>query len=78
LAVLAYVLGDAFRDARRHSKAAAVPPLRPRRGGGRDPDMPWWQIGVFVVLGLIGLPLGADLLVDNASIIARNSGWATR
>jgi cation:H+ antiporter len=37
-----------------------------RRVEGADPDMPWWQIGVFLVLGLIGLPLGADLLVDNA------------
>ncbi len=41
---------------------------------GADPDMPWWQICVFLVLGLIGLPLGADLLVDNASIIARTFG----
>ncbi|HAR54635.1 MAG TPA: sodium:proton exchanger, partial [Roseovarius nubinhibens] len=38
------------------------------------PDMPWWQIIMFLVLGLIGLPLGADLLVDNASIIARQYG----
>jgi cation:H+ antiporter len=29
---------------------------------------------VFLVLGLIGLPLGADLLVDNASIIAQRYG----
>jgi cation:H+ antiporter len=29
---------------------------------------------LFLVLGLIGLPLGADLLVDNASIIAREFG----
>ena len=33
--------------------------------------MPVWRIGVFLVLGLIGLPLGANLLVENASIIAR-------
>jgi cation:H+ antiporter len=75
LAVLAYVLGDAFRDARRHSKAAAVAAAEdPEEVEGADPDMPWWQIGVFLVLGLIGLPLGADLLVDNASIIAREFG----
>ena len=36
-----------------------------------DPDMPYWRIGIYLVLGLIGLPLGADLLVDNATIIAR-------
>ena len=29
---------------------------------------------MFVVLGMIGLPLGADLLVDNATIIAKTYG----
>ncbi len=29
---------------------------------------------MFLVLGLVGLPLGANLLVDNASIIARQYG----
>ena len=37
---------------------------------GADPDMPWWKIIFFLVLGLIGLPLGADLLVDSAREIA--------
>ncbi|MGY3438745.1 MULTISPECIES: calcium/sodium antiporter [unclassified Marinovum] len=41
---------------------------------GADPNMPWWKIVVYLVLGLIGLPLGADLLVDNASQIARAYG----
>ncbi|MEM7521603.1 MAG: sodium:calcium antiporter, partial [Pseudomonadota bacterium] len=41
---------------------------------GADTDMPGWQIGVFLVLGLIGLPVGAKLLVENASIIARAYG----
>ena len=36
--------------------------------------MPWWQIITFLLLGLIGLPLGADILVDNASIIAERYG----
>ena len=36
--------------------------------------MPGWRIAVFLVLGLVGLPLGAGLLVDNASIIARAYG----
>lgn len=36
--------------------------------------MPFWQIIVFLLLGLVGLPLGADLLVKNASIIASNFG----
>lgn len=78
LAALAFVLGDAFRDAHRHRKEVAAMMLADEEDGeeveGADPDMPWWQIFVFLVLGLIGLPLGADLLVDNASIIARRYG----
>ncbi len=78
LAALTFVLGDAFRDANRHRKEVAAMVLADAEEGdeveGADPDMPWWQIIVFLVLGLIGLPLGADLLVDNASIIARRYG----
>jgi cation:H+ antiporter len=36
--------------------------------------MPSWRIAIFLVLGLIGLPVGADLLVDNATIIAQEFG----
>ncbi len=76
LAALAYVLSDTFRDARRHRRDNHT---KAQNGEdedveGADPDMPWWQIMVFLVLGLIGLPLGADILVDNASIIAREYG----
>ena len=78
LAALSLVLGDAFRDANRHRKEVAELALVDAEEGeeveGADPDMPWWQIIIFLVLGLIGLPLGADLLVDNASIIARRYG----
>ena len=41
---------------------------------GADPDMPWWKIGVFLLLGIVGLPLGADILVDSALVIAKNFG----
>lgn len=83
LALLAYVLFDAFRDAHRHRKSCApgldCAPEDDEEGPeeepeGADPNMPWWQIIVFLVLGLVGLPLGANLLVDNASIIARSFG----
>lgn len=72
LAALAAVLFDAFREARAHRKAgkdAAEEDVE-----GADPEMSGLLIGVFLVLGLIGLPLGAALLVDNASIIARQYG----
>lgn len=78
LAALSLVLADAFRDARAHHKETAALALIDAEEGeeveGADPDMPWWQIIVFLILGLIGLPLGAELLVDNASIIARRYG----
>ncbi|MEP2028536.1 MAG: calcium/sodium antiporter [Paracoccaceae bacterium] len=70
LAALAYVLFDAFRDALAHKNACKDD----EEVEGADPDMRWWKIGVFLVLGLIGLPLGADLLVDNSTIIARTYG----
>jgi cation:H+ antiporter len=72
LAVLAAILFDQGREALDH-----------RRNGrdadeadpeGADPDMPWWKILVFLALGLIGLPLGADLLVDSSVSIARTLG----
>lgn len=72
LSGLVLMLGDAFRDAHLHRQACkGAPEDEPE---GADPDMPWWRIVVFLVLGLIGLPLGADLLVDNATIIAKQYG----
>ena len=34
----------------------------------------WWTIIFFLTLGVIGLPLGADLLVTNASALAKGYG----
>lgn len=73
LAVLALILLDAIRDALAHKRAGVVEEdLEDPEGA--DPDMPWWKIGLFLVLGLIGLPLGADLLVDSAREIAAMFG----
>ena len=70
LAGLAVMLGDQLREALAH-----------RRAGegeddveGADPSMAGWKIAVFLVLGLVGLPLGADLLVNGATNIARSFG----
>ncbi len=72
LAALAAMLLDTARDATRHRRAERAAPADEVEGA--DPDMPWWRIILFLVLGLVGLPLGADLLVDNASIIASDYG----
>lgn len=37
-----------------------------------DPAMPWVKIGIYLALGLIGLPLGAEMLVNGATEIARS------
>ncbi len=41
---------------------------------GADPEMRWWKIIAFLVLGLIGLPMGASILVDAAVNIATAIG----
>jgi cation:H+ antiporter len=41
---------------------------------GADPSLGWGKISLFLVLGLIGLPLGASLLVDGSVNIARQFG----
>ncbi|KIN70694.1 K+-dependent Na+/Ca+ exchanger related-protein [Sulfitobacter noctilucae] len=70
LGALALMLGDQLRDARNHRRCEASE----EEPEGADPDMPKWQIAVFLFLGLIGLPVGASLLVDNATVIAKAYG----
>ena len=41
---------------------------------GIDPDMAWWKVFLFLAIGLIGLPLGAQILVESATSIARDYG----
>lgn len=72
LAALAFVLGNAFREARAHRAAGETDELEEIEEA--DPSMPYWRICVYVLLGLIGLPVGAHLLVENATIIARIYG----
>jgi cation:H+ antiporter len=76
LAGLSYVLLDAWREARAHRRDAAAAALAgpdpedDEDVEGADPSMTGWKIAVFLALGLIGLPLGADLLVNSAISIA--------
>ncbi|GAA3861338.1 calcium/sodium antiporter [Celeribacter arenosi] len=71
-ALLAMLL-HAFMSARNHRNAAAacedVTELE-----GADPMISWWKIVAFIIVGLIGLPLGANLLVEASTNIARSFG----
>lgn len=72
LLVLFYILFVAFRAAQAHRRAGMEDDTEEPEGA--DPDMPWWKVVVFLALGLVGLPLGADLLIDSAEVIARDFG----
>lgn len=74
LAGLAVMLGDNFRHARAHRAAVANGDSAAEEVEGADPGMPGWKIAMFLVIGLAGLPLGADLLVDSAVEIASALG----
>ncbi len=71
LACLAFVLGSQARSALRHrrSQESDVEDIE-----GADPAMRGWKIAAFLILGLVGLPLGANLLVDSAVEIAQRFG----
>ncbi|MBB5516906.1 cation:H+ antiporter [Rubricella aquisinus] len=65
LVVLCLILFDAYRKARLSGEGDSIDEL-----DDADPDMPVWKIALFLVLGLIGLPLGANLLIDGARGVA--------
>ncbi|WP_424990285.1 calcium/sodium antiporter [Fluviibacterium sp. S390] len=74
LAGLTFMLVDQGRRAHNHRNAAALVTEDPEELEGADPSLPGWRIALLLVLGLIGLPLGADLLVDGGINIARRFG----
>ena len=76
LAMLGGILFDTTRTAQAHRRAAdgAPSPEEQEALEEADPDMPWWRIGLYLALGLVGLPLGADLLIDSSIAIAQAFG----
>jgi cation:H+ antiporter len=88
LTALVFTLGDTLRDALRHSQpdASEAQARAPSDAAGPattaqeerltegDTMMPWPQIVLFLALGMIGLPLGAHILVDSATQIAQQFG----
>lgn len=66
---LALMLTDNFYAARSHRHATREEDLE-----GADPSARWWKIIAFLAAGLIGLPIGAELLVNGATEMARVFG----
>jgi cation:H+ antiporter len=73
LAALSFVLGNAALDARAHRNGVAAAEVADEIEGV-DPDMPWRSILFYLALGLAGLPIGADMLVESSVVIARTFG----
>ncbi len=72
LGALALWLGDSLADAKRARAVAEVPAAGTIEGV--EPKLPWWAILSLMAAGLVGLPLGANVLIDAASNIARTFG----
>lgn len=71
LTLLAAILADQARQALAHRRKASEMEVDLE---GADPNLSWRWIAVYLALGLIGLPLGADLLVDSSLEIAEDFG----
>ncbi|TRD22061.1 calcium/sodium antiporter [Palleronia caenipelagi] len=69
LAVLTVILLDQARIGLKQRNGTSEEDLE-----GADPNIGGWRIALFLALGLIGLPLGANLLIDNARVIAESFG----
>jgi cation:H+ antiporter len=70
---LTVMLFDNYCTARAHRRAGAACDEEEELEGA-DPSMPWWKIVAFLLAGLVGLPLGAEFLVEGAADIARVYG----
>jgi cation:H+ antiporter len=68
LAGLVFMLWDNYRISMAH-RAAQEDEVE-----GADASMGWVKIVAFIILGLIGLGIGARFLVDGAVVIARDFG----
>ncbi len=71
-AVFALFMAQAIFSASQHRRnAVAIDAADDGEIEGVDPPASGWRIALLIVLGLIGLPVGADLLVSGATNIAR-------
>lgn len=71
---LALVMGDQIRDALMHRAGRAKADADAPEVATADAALSPLRIGLYILAGLIGLPLAADLLVTGASNMARAFG----
>jgi cation:H+ antiporter len=77
LILLTGMLGDAFysaRKARRSVNIDAVTSEELSELEDADPNMAIWKVSAYMIIGIIGLPFGADILIEGAIGIARDKG----
>ena len=74
LVVLSLILLDAYRSARAARLAGLEPEDELAELEDAEPDMPGLKIVAFLLIGLIGLPVGANLLITGAEAIAIRLG----
>ena len=72
LAALGYSLRDAFLQARDHRQETGTDPADLTNLEAADQSMSGGWIALYLLLGLVGLPLGAEVLVSSATSIARS------
>ena len=80
LGMLSLILWDSVAAARRHRSEAMEKGCSSSNADlaeeleDADPNMAWWKIIGLVLAGVIGLPLGAHLLIDGARSMATHWG----
>ncbi len=78
LAMLVYMLFDAYRAARSARNGACAEELDElqiiEELEDVDPDMPGWKLAMLLGVGVVGLPAGAHLLIEGARGLAAAAG----
>ena len=75
LGLLGLMLWDNLRAAmssRAEAKADSTADLAALEG--IRPDMPLWRMGLYLILGMVGLPLGAQFMIDGSLMVAERFG----
>lgn len=77
LGLTAVLLWDSVRQSRRaraHNRAAQAEYAELGELEDADPHMRGWKVGLLIGVGLIGLPIGAQFLIDAARALALDFG----